>query len=220
MTLKNIATTFNMTLLAVCLSSCTANADSTKKNPPLPYDNWTYVFMFPGKLYAGTTYVRFLDTDGYLNQNPLPDLTTSDRNSVDHWRKDIWRNTAIANKGTMPPQWIQFCWDSLVDKKLYETTVEFPPKVWTMMRTPLPTSNGPWYHDNMIIGLAPQGKVRVWFHMPDEHGGENVQIAEGKTVSGEDLTVCKGKSQYPKEYPEMDNLKKVIQGKKYPYGNW
>lgn len=212
----------NLSLIPLLFSvaSCATNAETVKKNPPLPYDNWTYVFVYPGDLSVITTYVRFLDTDGYLNRNPLPDLTVSDKQSVNSWRKDITRNSAIANKGIMPPQWMQFCWDSAVDRKLYQTTIEFSPRIWKMMRTPLPARIGDFYHNNMVIGLAPGGKVRVWFNTPGISGGENIQIAEGTTVSGKDLTVCKGKSYFHDGYPDFKEVDKATKGKKYPYGNW
>ncbi|MGK3124797.1 DUF2931 family protein [Candidatus Pantoea formicae] len=188
-----------------------------EKNPPLPYKNWSYVFVYPKALFAEVTFVRFLDTDGYLNTNPLPDLTTEDKESVNSWRRDIRRRSAISNKGKMPPQWIQFCWDSLVDKKVYQTTIEFPPRVWSMMRTPVPASMGPYFHDNMVIGLAPSGKVRSWFNMPGEN---NILIGEVKTVSGRELTICKNKMAFKDGYPASQELLSAIRGKNYPYGRW
>ena len=213
-----------MRLLAIILSMLfllSVNFPAlTKTNPSLPYGEWNYVFIYPNVLFSQITYVRFLDTNGYLNENPLPDLTTSDKNSLSVWRKDIYRNFAIANKGSLPPQWIQFCWDSLVDKKIYQTTIEFPPKVWTMMRKEIPTQSGPFYHDNMIFGLAPGGKVRVWFNSPGEQGGENIQIAEATSVSGKDLTLCQGKMAFRDGYPDSAKIKAFIKGKAYPYGDW
>ena len=190
------------------------------KNPPLPYDEWTYVFVYPSYLPAQVTYVRFLDTDGYLNQNYAPDLTTADSMSVNAWRKIILRSTAIANKGKMPPQWMQICWKSFVDKKVYQTTLEFPSEVWKLMRQPIVTPLGDYYRNNMVIGVAPEGKVRAWFNTPDINGGENIQIAEGKTVNGNDLTFCKNFGAYKGGYKLSAAAKKFVEGKTYPYGKW
>lgn len=209
-----------LTVISLPCLCCLANAETVKKNPPLPYGEWTYVFVYPNVFFSEVTYVRFLDTNGYLNENPVPDMTTPDKKSVNTWREDIERNFAIANKGTMPPQWIQFCWDSQVDKKSWETTITFQPKIWALMRQAIPAGNGNFYHDNMVIGLAPQGNVRVWFNTPENQGGKNIVIADAKTVSGDSMTLCKNKSAFKSGFPDSKKIDAAIQGKHSPYGNW
>lgn len=209
-----------LTAIILLASGCSAYAETIKKNPPLPYDNWTYVFVYPSMFFSKVTYVRFLDTNGYLNENPVPDMTTPDKRSINTWREDIERNFAIANKGTMPPQWMQFCWDSQVDKTSWETTITFEPKIWALMRKAIPAGNGNFYHDNMVIGLAPQGNVRIWFNTPENQGGKNIVIAEAKTVSGDSMTLCKNKSAFKSGFPDSKKINAAIQGKHSPYGNW
>ncbi|WP_374058693.1 DUF2931 family protein [Salmonella bongori] len=36
------------------------------------------------------------------------------------------------NKAKNPPQFIPFCWDSVIDKKAYETRITFSVTVWKM----------------------------------------------------------------------------------------
>ena len=64
-----------------------------------------------------------------------------------------------------------FC-GSLVGKKGYQTTIELRPKICAMMRNSISLTNGPCYRNNMMFGLAPGGKVRVWFNSQNSQADE------------------------------------------------
>jgi hypothetical protein len=75
------------------------------------------------------------------------------------------------------------------------------------------------YRQTMLIGLAPEGKVRVWLR---QYGHSDIPLNDTRitTVSGEELDMCKGVTNFPNGYEYSEGIKKFINGKKYPYGAW
>ena len=71
----------------------------------------------------------------------------------------------------------------------------------------------------MVIGLAPEGKVRVWLKNNGRPNLEQVGT-EITTVSGKDLDMCKGVTGHPDGYVYYGDTPDFIKGKTYPYGNW
>ncbi|HGG5532527.1 TPA: DUF2931 family protein, partial [Salmonella enterica subsp. salamae serovar 21:z10:[z6]] len=130
-----------------------------------PYDEWYFNFFYPNALPADVTYVELLDTDGILYRYRALDGTIPSPTTVAEWEDDLSAGMASFNKAKNPPQAMHFCWDSIIDKKVYETWITFGYPVWEMMLTPYPS---PWdasvqeYRRYLLIGLAPEGRVRVW----------------------------------------------------------
>ncbi|EAO0874108.1 DUF2931 family protein, partial [Salmonella enterica] len=130
-----------------------------------PYDEWYFNFFYPNALPADVTYVELLDTDGILYRYRMLDSTIPSSTTVAEWEDDLSVGMASFNKAKNPPQAMHFCWDSIIDKKVYETWITFGYPVWEMMLTPYPS---PWdasiqeYRRYLLIGLAPEGRVRVW----------------------------------------------------------
>ena len=90
------------------------------------------------------------------------------------------------------------------------------------MITPYPDVLNPkekYYRRAMIIGLAPQGVVRVWLQ---EYGRSDIPLTSTKikTVSGNELNMCKGITKSDFSYGYDEDIKEFIKDKKYPYGNW
>ncbi|MGB8666520.1 MAG: DUF2931 family protein, partial [Serratia inhibens] len=113
-----------------------------------------------------------------------------------------------------PPKHIIFCWDSVIDKKVYETRLTLPNVVVEKMRSPS-------VYKTMQIGLAPEGKVAVW--LSGVARGElsyRVTPSVIKTLSGDKLELCKGVTKSDFSYGYDKDIKDFIKGKKYPYGNW
>ena len=81
--------------------------------------------------------------------------------------------------------------------------------------------NETYYRSTMIIGLAPEGKVRVWL---GDRGNPVVPQLDAKitTVSGDKMKMCKGvtKSDFSYGYVYYGDTPDFIKGKIYPYGNW
>lgn len=190
-----------------------------------PYDEWYFNFFYPNALPAKVTYVELLDTDGILYRYRMLGSTNASSASVGKWNEEVMGIHSDFNKAKNPPQAMHFCWDSIIDKKVYETWITFGYPVWEMMLTPYPS---PWdagvqeYHRSLVIGLAPEGRVRVWLV---NNGKPNTRLTEDKdivveTVSGEKLAMCKGVTRFSRGYKYIKETEDFIKDKKYPYGNW
>ncbi|ECD9305121.1 DUF2931 family protein, partial [Salmonella enterica subsp. salamae] len=78
------------------------------------------------------------------------------------------------------------------------------------------------YRRYLLIGLAPEGRVRVWLENTKK---PNTRLTEDKdilveTVSGEKLAMCKGVTRFSRGYKYIKETEDFIKDKKYPYGNW
>ncbi|WKZ90775.1 DUF2931 family protein [Chimaeribacter arupi] len=201
------------------LSSCTGS-NAQHGSIKAPWDEWYFTFTTPKALPAEVTLVKVLDTDGY--GYGFRTIDQPQGGSVGTWSPYAGMGFSQFNQADAPPQLIQFCWDSIIDKKVYETTLFFAEDTWKkMISTEQKRHNPkePYYFRYMVIGLAPEGKVRVWLQ---GNGKPNIEqkSTKIKTVSGNELNMCKGitKSDFSQDYDE--DIKEFIKDKKYPYGNW
>ncbi|EEA2274841.1 DUF2931 family protein, partial [Salmonella enterica] len=165
MKIQSGVTTILMLTLLLCAEIPVHAADKKLTSLLAPYDEWYFNFLYPHALPAKVTYVELLDTDGILYRYRALDGTIPSPTTVAEWEDDLSVGMASFNKAKNPPQAMHFCWDSIIDKKVYETWITFGYPVWEMMLTPYPS---PWdasmqeYRRYLLIGLAPEGKVRVW----------------------------------------------------------
>lgn len=97
---------------------------------------WSFNFFTPKALPAVVTFAAILDVDGndyrFNTLNSTPDLpgvigewNDKDRAPVGYW-----------NHVKRPPRHIIFCWDSIIDKKVYETHLTIPKSVLEQMLMP------------------------------------------------------------------------------------
>lgn len=185
-----------------------------------PYKEWYFSFIIPRSLPALPTYLELLDTDGIAYHFETLDWPQGE--SIGKWNEHNGYGTPAFNKAKNPPQYILFCWDSVIDKKTYETKITFYSDTWLKMITPEPEwsdKSKNYYHRYMIISLAPEGKARVWL---EDHGKQDLLLTTPKisTVSGKDLTFCKDKTKHPNGYKYYGETSEFIKNKKYPYGVW
>lgn len=91
---------------------------------------WSFNFFTPKALPAVVTFAAILDVDGndyrFNTLNSTPDLpgvigewNDKDRAPVGYW-----------NHVKRPPRHIIFCWDSIIDKKVYETHLTILNRYW------------------------------------------------------------------------------------------
>jgi len=224
-------------LVALFVSECVFANGNTEKSTGLssllaPYDEWYFDFAYPKALPAVVTYVELLDTDSILYRFRTLDGTNSSDSSVGSWGESIGYGVPSFNKAKNPPRFVHFCWDSIIDKRVYETTITFGSKVWEMMLKPYfapyeevesAYHNGAKgeqrYHRFMVIGLAPEGKVRAWLQNSRKPNIELTDILV-KTVSGDKLDMCKNITDFSRGYKYTKGTQDFIKGKKYPYGDW
>ncbi|AXC86828.1 hypothetical protein DOE57_16795 [Salmonella enterica subsp. salamae serovar 56:b:[1,5]] len=225
MKIQSGVTTILMLTLLLCAEIPVHAADKKLTSLLAPYDEWYFNFLYPNALPADVTYAELLDTDGILYRYRMLGSTNASSASVGKWNEEVMGIHSDFNKAKNPPQAMHFCWDSIIDKKVYETWITFGYPVWEMMLTPYPS---PWdasvqeYHRYLVIGLAPEGRVRVWLV---NNGKPNTRLTEDKdilveTVSGEKLAMCKGVTRFSRGYKYIKETEDFIKDKKYPYGNW
>ncbi|EAA9551758.1 DUF2931 family protein [Salmonella enterica subsp. enterica] len=216
---------FRLLLLGVLLGLSVTATSKELTSLLAPYDEWYFNFFYPNALPAKVTYVELLDTDGILYRYRMLGSTNASSASVGKWNEEVMGIHSDFNKAKNPPQAMHFCWDSIIDKKVYETWITFGYPLWEMMLTPYPS---PWdagvqeYRRYLLIGLAPEGRVRVWLV---NNGKPNTRLTEDKdivveTVSGEKLAMCKGVTRFSRGYKYIKETEDFIKDKKYPYGNW
>jgi hypothetical protein len=212
--------------LLLTLSGChSAGSITPEQTGEMPYGMWGFAFFTPKALPARVTYVGIIDDKKILYSFRNLDNVQRDEASIGHWDNRYMR-FAQFNKARHPPVAILFCWDSIIDKKTYETRIIFPES----MREKMNVSTGldrlgekAWY-STILFGLAPEGKVRVW--LQNSGGGDNLPVEPKKitTLSGDKLDGCRGISRIEMSYKIPDgydqSTKDFIKGKTYPYGEW
>ncbi|EBN6689750.1 DUF2931 family protein [Salmonella enterica subsp. salamae] len=225
MKIQSGVTTILMLTLLLCAEIPVHAADKKLTSLLAPYDEWYFNFLYPHALPADVTYAELLDTDGILYRYRMLGSTNASSASVGKWNEEVMGIHSDFNKAKNPPQAMHFCWDSIIDKKVYETWITFGYPVWEMMLTPYPS---PWdasiqeYRRYLLIGLAPEGRVRVWLENTKK---PNTRLTEDKdilveTVSGEKLAMCKKITNHSFSGGYNDYILNFIKDKKYPYGNW
>ncbi|WP_320407227.1 DUF2931 family protein [Yersinia proxima] len=215
-------------LLLVSVTGCTAGKSPSAAPgetewgyKKLPYDQWEFLFIYPWALPAQATQALMVDGAGYKTTYQYVDTTRPSKVSVGRWNDRLGGVETYYNKGKALPLMLRFCWDSVIDKKSYETLILFKQGTWEQMTTPFTDSyrDETYYRSTMIIGLAPEGKVSVWL---GDRGNPVAPQSDAKitTVSGEKMEMCQGVTNFPKGYGYTKGTRAFIEGKTYPYGNW
>jgi len=184
---------------------------------------WTFDFFTPKALPAVVTFAVVQDADGTVYRfntlNSTPDLSKV----IGEWNDKDRAPGGYWNHVKQPPRHIIFCWDSIIDKKVYETVLTIPKSVLEKMLRPgehRDYRERAAYYDRVQIGLAPEGKVAVWLQGSGSEPNYRVTPSVLKTVSGDKLDICKGVTRSDFSYGYDKDIKDFIKGKKYPYGNW
>ena len=203
------------------LVSCnSSSANDQQGKVKASFDEWYFTFSTPKALPAQVTLVKLIDVNGY--GKVFRTIDQPQGQSVGTWSQHAGKGTSPFNKASSPPQVIQFCWDSIIEKKVYETTLVFSSETKNKMLTTEPSNYSPedtYYFQYMVIGLAPEGKVRVWLK---NNGRPNLEQTgtEITTVSGKELDMCKGVTKSDFSYGYDDDTIDFIKNKKFPYGTW
>jgi len=210
-----------ISILLVSVTGCPTTDKTEWGYKKLPYKEWKFLFIYPKALPAFATRALMVDGAGYKTSFDYIDGTESSDVSVGRWNDHLGAVQAYYNKGKALPLMLRFCWDSVIDKKSYETQVIFKQETWDQMVTPYIDKrwDETYYRSTMIIGLAPGGKVSVW--LGDRVNPVVAQTdARITTVSGEKMKMCQGVTDFPRGFEHNKATKAFIEGKIYPYGSW
>ncbi|ELW9549203.1 hypothetical protein CEG88_16440 [Klebsiella aerogenes] len=215
--MKSIARIISILFLLGSVNACASEQTNSIKTP---WDKWFFAFTTPKALPAQVTLLKLLDVDGYASTYRTIDQPRGI--SVGKWSERNSAGSTQFNKADRLPQIMMFCWDSIIDKKTYQSTLFFSQNAWDKMIAPYPDVLEPGksaYRQTMLIGLAPEGKVRVWLR---QYGHSDIPLNDTKvtTVSGKDLDMCKGVTGHPDGYIYYGETPDFIKDKKYPYGSW
>jgi len=197
-----------------------------QSEPPVKNDvptEWKFNFFTPQALPAMVTFVAILDAGGTDYRFNTLDSTKALYGVVGEWNDRARALNGHWNHVKQPPRHILFCWDSVIDKKVYETRLTLSDDVVDKMRKPSVYKDyqgNIGYYDNIQIGLAPGGKVAVWLRGIGSQPNYRVTPSVLKTVSGDKLELCKGITRFSNGYEYGENTEDFIKGKTYPYGNW
>jgi hypothetical protein len=212
-------------LLALALTACQGAGPSgtaVAKND-LPGE-WWFHFFTPKALPALVTFVVVQDAKGKVYKFNTLDSTKALNSVVGEWNNNVRVVNGYWNHVENPPRHIIFCWDSLIDKKVYETHLTIPkPTIEKMLKPVIHKGHQPGaeYYNSLQIGVAPEGKVAVWLSgVARGEPGYRFTPSVLYTLSGDKLAICKGVTRFSNGYEYGKNTEEFIKGKKYPYGRW
>jgi len=214
--------------LVLLVGGChAAELPTPEETGTMPYGKWGFAFFTPNALPAVVTYAALIDSSNVVSKFRTLDGTMNNRDTVQTWNNTTNSGSVYFNKARHPPVSMVFCWDSIIDKKTYETQIVFESSLRETMLTPTGTDrygNTAWYK-TLLFGLAPEGKVKIW--LQDSAGGKNIPLEPKRigTFSGEKLDICRNiptridfNYRIPDGYDQY--IKDFIKGKTYPYGSW
>jgi hypothetical protein len=218
MEITRLAGLLSVLALTACHGAGQPNAVAAKNDVAT---EWKFDFFTPKALPALVTFAVVQDADGTIYRfntlNSTPDLPKV----IGGWNDKDRAPGGYWNHVERPPKHILFCWDSIIDKKVYETHLTLSAAVVEKMRSPSgkrdPYNNT---YDTVLIGLAPEGKVAVWIQGIGFEPNYRVTPSVLNTVSGDKLDICKGITKHPNGYKYYGDTPDFIKGKTYPYGNW
>jgi len=209
-------------LLVLMLTAChgAGKTDATLPQNNVPTE-WKFNFFTPKALPALVTFAAILDADGTDYRFNTLDSTHSLYDVIGEWDNKSRAPNGHWNRIKSPPRHIIFCWDSVIDKKVYETRITFSHSDIEKMRRPSGKSD-PFNntYDTVQIGLAPEGKVAIWIQGIGFEPNYRVTPSILKTLSGDKLATCKGITKSDFSYGYDKDIKDFIKDKTYPYGEW
>lgn len=221
MKLTRLAGLLPVLVLTACHSHSAGKPEASVQND-VPTE-WKFNFFTPEALPAVVTFVAILDAGGTDYRFNTLDSTKALYSVVSEWNDRARTLNGHWNHVKQPPRHILFCWDSVIDKRVYETRLTLSDAVVEKMRKPSVYKDyqgNIGYYDNIQIGLAPGGKVAVWLRGIGSQPNYRVTPSVLKTVSGDKLELCKVITRFSNGYEYGENTEDFIKGKTYPYGNW
>lgn len=219
MEIKRVAGLLSVLALTACQRE-TDYSNAPQNGTPV---EWTFDFFTPKALPALVTYAVVQDADDKVYEFNTLNRTSALPGVIGQWNDKDRASGGYWNHVERPPRHIIFCWDSIIDKKVYETHLTISKPVLEKMLRPSEYRDyrgRTAYYDRLQIGLAPGGKVAVWLQGSGSEPNYRVTPSVLKTVSGDNLDICKGITRFSDGYEYGKDIEDFIKGKKYPYGSW
>ncbi len=204
--------------LILCLTGCSSRAEVAEE-----YRYWSYGFTSPAYFEMKTEYLQASMPDGHI-------LSLRAGWSVGGYRPDDDIGDELEPIGSMEsqerytelPDSMVVSWFSHAEKQFYAANIHFRPDIKKQMMTPYVSNcwddNRTLYHNQILIGLAPGGYVKVW----GKGGCGDKEILVGKFKGWKMVESITGTKPYQlreqtEEYHEKfaDILAKPI-----PYEKW
>ena len=144
------------------------------------------------------TKALIIDSEKVVSTFRTPDITQENPDRVGSWSSKVGRHAQF-NKIRHPSAQMLFCWDSIIDKKTYETRITFSSVLLDKMSVP---TGKDWRgktarYKTLLFGLAPEGKVHIWLQNSCSVVNLPVEPAKITTLPGHKLDACKGVTQHP-----------------------
>lgn len=219
MEIIRVASLLPLLALAACQGK---SLPGTAAHSDVPTE-WTFDFFTPRALPALVTFAVVQDADGKVYEFNTLNRTSALTDVIGEWNDRDRAPGGYWNHVKRPPRHIIFCWDSIIDKKVYETVLTIPKPVLEKMLRPGERRDYRGriaYYNRVQIGLAPEGKVAVWLQGISTEPNCRVTPSVLKTVSGDKLDICKGITKHSNGYKYYGDTPEFIRGKNYPYGRW
>lgn len=211
-------------LVILILTGCHGEAHITGAPQNDEPTEWWFNFFTPEALPALVTFAGVQDAEGKVYEFNTLDSTRALNGVVGQWNDNARTLNGHWNHVKRPPRHIIFCWDSIIDKRVYQTSLTIPEPVVDKMLRPGVNQDYPGkgkYYNTIQIGLAPEGKVAVWLSgVARGEPGYRITPSVLKTFSGDKLDICKGITRFSHGYEYGKDTEIFIKGKKYPYGQW
>ncbi|MNG87593.1 hypothetical protein D3C79_464070 [compost metagenome] len=220
MEIIRLAGLLSVLTLTACQGAGQPNVAAVKSDVPT---EWKFNFFTPKALPAMVTFAIVIGTDDWVDRFVTLDSTPDLDKVIGEWNDRDRAPSGHWNHVKSPPKSIFFCWDSVIDKKVYETRLTFSQSDVEKMRNPSVHKDfrgNIAYYNTMQIGLAPEGKVAVWLRGVGSEPNYRITPAILTTLSGDKLELCKGVTRHPNGYKYYGETPDFIKGKVYPYGNW
>ena len=218
MEIKRVAGFITLLILTGCHGAGQTVPAVVKTDAP---SEWKFNFFTPKALPALVTFAVIQGADGTIYRFNTLNSTSALPEVIDKWNDKDRASGGYWNHVDRPPKHFIFCWDSVIDKKVYETHLTIPDAIVKKMNSASgktdPYNNT---YDTIQIGLAPEGKVAVWLKGIGFETNYRITPSVLKTVSGDKLDICKGITKSDFNYGYDQDIKDFIKGKKYLYGIW
>ncbi len=204
--------------LILCLTGCSSKAEVAEE-----YRYWTYGFTSPAYFEMKTEYLQASMPDGHI-------LSLRTGWSVGGYRPDDGIGDELEPIGSMEsqerytelPDSMVVSWFSHAEKQFYAANIHFRPDIKKQMMTPYVSNcwddNRTLYHNQILIGLAPGGYVKVW----GKGGCGDKEILVGKFKGWKMVESITGTKAYRRreQTEEYDEKFADILAKPIPYEKW